>query len=72
MNIKTALSKLVSRKFIAMLLGVILGAALIFGFDGEELPTVAGTFTSVVSTIYYMFTEGKLDRESIDQKNGNQ
>ncbi len=62
---KKILKKLTSRKFIAMLLGVALGCAMVFGVDGEEVSTVAGAMTSVVSLIYYMFTEGKIDRTAL-------
>ncbi len=64
-DLKKVLKKLTSRKFIAMLLGVSLGCAMVFGVDGEEITTVAGAVTSVLSLIYYMFTEGKIDRTAL-------
>lgn len=71
MNMKTFLSKLKSRKFIAMLLGMTLGVALIFGVDGEEISVVAGAVTSMVSAVSYMLTEGKIDREALKQNEEN-
>ena len=65
MSGKEVLKKLTSRKFIAMLLGVALGCAMAFGIEGEEVSTVAGAVTSVVSLVYYMFTEGKIDRAAL-------
>ena len=65
MNIKAILKKLMSRKFIAMLLGVALGCAMVFGVEGEEISTIAGAVTSAVSLLYYMFTEGKIDRTAL-------
>ncbi|MBQ7847566.1 MAG: hypothetical protein IJZ37_06900 [Clostridia bacterium] len=65
MSGKEILKKLTSRKFIAMLLGVALGCAMAFGIEGEEISTVAGAVTSVVSLVYYMFTEGKIDRAAL-------
>ena len=63
--IEKILSKLTSRKFIAMLLGVAVGCAIVFGVDGEEISTVAGAVTSIVSLVYYMFTEGKIDEAAL-------
>ncbi len=60
--------KYTGRKFIAMVLGVLVGVAVAFGAKGELIATVAGTVTSAASLIYYIFTEGKLDLESLPQK----
>ena len=65
MNFETILKKLTSRKFIAMLLGVAVGCAIVFGVEGEEISTVAGAVTSVVSLLYYMFVEGKIDKTAL-------
>ncbi len=59
------IQKLTSRKFIAMLLGIIVGVAIVFGVDGDSISTVAGAVTSAVSLIYYMFTESKIDMEAL-------
>ena len=41
---------------------------MVFGVDGEEITTVAGAVTSVVSLVYYMFTEGKIDQASLHSR----
>ncbi len=67
MSGKEVLKKLTSRKFIAMLLGVALGCAMAFGVEGDEISTIAGSVTSIVSLVYYMFTEGKIDRAALSE-----
>ena len=62
---KEVLKKFTGRKFIAMILGVLVGVAVVFGTEGEEISTVAGAVTSLGSLVYYMFTEGKIDREAL-------
>ena len=66
MSIKAIFKKLMSRKFIAMLLGVALGCAMVFGVEGEEISTIAGAVTSAVSLLYYMFIEGKIDEAALN------
>lgn len=53
--------KLMSRKFWAMIIGVIMGVAMAFGVDASEVSEVAGAMTSMVSLVMYMYTEGKVD-----------
>ena len=65
---KKVLKKLTSRKFIAMLLGVAMGCAMVFGVKDQDVSTVAGAVTSVVSLVYYMFTEGKIDQVSLHSR----
>lgn len=62
---KELLKKFTGRKFIAMILGVLVGVAVVFGTEGEDISTVAGAVTSLGSLVYYMFTEGKIDREAL-------
>lgn len=62
---KELLKKFTGRKFIAMILGVLVGGAVVFGTEGEDISTVAGAVTSLGSLVYYMFTEGKIDREAL-------
>lgn len=62
---KELLKKFTGRKFIAMILGVLVGVAVVFGTGGEDISTVAGAVTSLGSLVYYMFTEGKIDREAL-------
>ena len=62
---KELLKKFTGRKFIAMILGVLVGVAVVFGTEGADISTVAGAVTSLGSLVYYMFTEGKIDREAL-------
>ena len=62
---KELLKKFTGRKFIAMILGVLVGVAVVFGTEGEDISTVAGAVTSLGSLVSYMFTEGKIDREAL-------
>ena len=62
---KELLKKFTGRKFIAMILGVLVGVAVVFGTEGEDISTVAGAVTSLGSLVYYMFPEGKIDREAL-------
>ena len=68
MNFKRIIKHLTSRKFIAMLLGVALGCGIVFGVDGEELSTIAGAVTSLVSLLCYIFTEGSIDKAALSGK----
>ena len=62
---KELLKKFTGRKFIAMILGVLVGVAVVFGTEGEDISTVAGAVTSLGSLVYYMCKEGKIDREAL-------
>jgi hypothetical protein len=69
MKLKEMIKHMTSRKFIAMLLGVALGCGIVFGVDGEELSTILGAVTSLVSLLCYIFTEGSIDKAALrDQK----
>ena len=69
---KELLKKFTGRKFIAMILGVLVGVAVVFGTEGEDISTVAGAVTSLGSLVYYMFTEGKIDREALGKNTEEQ
>lgn len=53
--------KLTSRKLLLALAGVVTGIALAFGVDGNDITTVTGAVTAVISVITYIITEGKVD-----------
>ena len=59
--------KLGSRKLWLALAGVFTGVALILGADAEEIQTIAGAITSLISVIVYITTEGKIDAEAVKQ-----
>lgn len=62
------MQKLTSRKFWAMIIGVIMGVAMAFGVDATEVTEVAGTMTTLVSLVVYMYTEGKIDAAKYNSK----
>ncbi|MBQ8280926.1 MAG: hypothetical protein IJZ25_00815 [Lachnospiraceae bacterium] len=57
--------KLSSRKLWLALAGVFTGIALILGADAEEIQTVAGAITSLISVVTYIVVEGKIDAEGV-------
>lgn len=57
--------KFSSRKFIAAVVGIITGLAMIFGLDENTISTVAGAVVSVSSVVAYIMAEGKVDAESV-------
>lgn len=60
------LSKLTSRKFIACLIGVVVGIATTFGVDGGIITDVAGLIVTLISSVSYMIVEGKIDKAAIN------
>jgi len=55
------LSKLGSRKFLTALAGIIVGVAMAFGPNDDTVRPIAGSVTSIVSTVVYIFAQAKLD-----------
>lgn len=53
--------KLSSRKFWCALAGIATGIAMVMGADSTQLQAVAGGVTSLVSTVVYILTEGRID-----------
>ena len=58
MNIK---QKITSRKFLAAVVGIITGLAMVFGLDEGVISTVAGSVTAIASIIAYIWAEGAVD-----------
>lgn len=58
--------KLSSRKLWACVVGVLMGAAIFFGVDGDSVSTVAGAVTSLISVVAYIHTEGKIDAAAVN------
>lgn len=61
------LTKLTSRKFIACVVGVIIGIAIAFGVDISTVNTVTGAVVSVASVMSYIIMEGKIDANRVAQ-----
>ena len=57
--------KLSSRKLWLALAGVFTGIALILGADAEEIQTIAGAITSLISVVTYIVVEGKIDADGV-------
>lgn len=64
---KSFIKKLTSRKFLTCIAGVLLGICMIFGLDEGTVNTIAGTVTSVISVIIYIYTEGKVDAAAVKE-----
>lgn len=61
MKTRTIWEKLKSTKLWCALAGLVLGAALALGADGESLGQVLGAVTAVISSVTYIITEGRVD-----------
>lgn len=59
------LKKLKSRKFLAALVGVITGLAMIFGLDAEVANTVTGAVVAMGALVTYIVTEGSIDKAAL-------
>ena len=64
------LYKLKSRKLWLAIAGVATGIAMVIGIDGNEITTVAGAVTSLVSIVTYIVTEGKVDAAATEKAVG--
>lgn len=53
--------KLSSRKLWAMIAGVVMGVAMVFGLDENVMTDVSGAVVALASLITYIVTEGKVD-----------
>lgn len=62
---KEIVKKLKSRKLWVAIAGIATGVAIILGVDGNDINTVAGAVTALVSVITYIVTEGKIDAEGV-------
>lgn len=57
--------KLTSRKLWVALAGVFTGVALAFGVESNEISTIAGAVTALLSAAAYIVTEGAVDIRSL-------
>jgi len=58
-------NKLKSRKLWAALLGVLMGAGMIFGMDADAVNTVAGAVVAVSGVVTYIITKGRIDAAAV-------
>ena len=62
---RTFWQKVTSRKFLAALLGVASGLAMLFGLDEGIVTSVAGAVTALGSVVVYIASEGKIDAAAV-------
>lgn len=62
MNLKQKLS---SRKFWAMVAGVVTGVATIFALDQSIVETVSGAIVALGSVVVYVIAEGRIDAAAV-------
>lgn len=60
-------SKITSRKFLAAVVGVLTGLAMVFGLDQDIITTVSGAVVALASVIVYIATEGKIDAAAVGE-----
>ena len=64
---RTFLQKVTSRKFLAAVVGVLTGLAMVFGLDQDIITTVSGAVVALASVIVYIATEGKIDAAAVGE-----
>lgn len=57
--------KLSSRKLWVAVIGIATGIVMYFGGSAEEITKVSGAVVSVISTVFYIIAEGKVDVERL-------
>lgn len=63
---KSWVKKLTSRKFLMALVPAIAAICALFGYSENQVITIASAAVIVISSVGYMYTEGKCDQESIN------
>lgn len=59
--------KLKSRKFLAAVIGLITGLAVVFGVDEGIVSTISGAVVSAASLIAYIAVEGNVDAAAVGE-----
>lgn len=59
------MKKFTSRKFLACIIGILMGVATIFGLDESAINTISGAVISIFSVVAYISTEGRIDAASV-------
>ena len=62
---KKLINKFTSRKFLAAVVGIISGLAIVFGVDENAISSVSGAVLAGASLITYIVTEGRIDAQSV-------
>jgi len=61
--------KLSSRKFWAMLIGVIISIAAIFGLPEATTQQIVGLITAISTLVIYVLAEGYVDAKRVESEN---
>lgn len=64
-SVKSWVRKLTSRKFLMAMVPAIAAICALFGYSENQVVTIASAAVIVISSVGYMYTEGKCDQESI-------
>ena len=62
---RTFWQKVTSRKFLAAMVGIITGLAMVFGLDQNIITTISGAVMALASVITYIIAEGKIDAAAV-------
>jgi len=70
-TMKEFLVRLLSRKFLAMVVAMVAGILAMCRVDSEMITQVVGVLTILVSAIAYIFVEGAVDRAGVQANSYN-
>lgn len=71
MKTRTLVQKLMSTKLWLAAAGLFAGVYLALGGDADDISTVAGAVTSLVSLVTYIVTEGRIDAAAVGRAAGS-
>jgi phage shock protein PspC (stress-responsive transcriptional regulator) len=58
------MSKLISKKLLIAIIGVIAGLAIVFGLKPSEVSTIAGALTIIITAVAHMVSQTSIDKIS--------
>ena len=64
--------KFLSRKFLICLAGIIVGLLVSYGADASEIQQIAGSVTTAVSALSYIFGEALVDAAAVKKNEENE
>lgn len=65
MKLNDILRKLTSRKLWMAIAGVATGVALALGAESNDIQTICGTVTSIISAVTYILAEASVDKANV-------
>ena len=69
MNWNDFLQKITSRRFWVAVAGVVTGVAVALGGNENDIQTLAGSITALLSALGYMVTEASIDKARVVSSN---